>query len=520
VPVVPPAARSGRRNHFIAPSTQSMVVALQGHVLLTADLAANSPTCTLAANRSRRCTARATAPSGDRTFKITTYDGPHGTGNVLSQGDVTATLVANHAVQLDISLNGKPAQIALSIESPYPPAGRPATTAVIVSLLDADGNTILGNYSNSVTLTDGDTSGATHLTATNLSSSSARAGLSYNGGTLASAMISANAPGVATARAVLAPSPTTIAQYLAPPLITPNGPRPVGVSDLCVGPDGNIWATGASSGAIEKVTPQGKYTTYPLIGTEPLGISVGSDGNLWFAEMQAAKIGRITTGGRISGYAIPTPAGGTLDPTWTATGPDGRTWFVAQGIKTPSIVGAIRPPGRMSIYRLPSASNPQEIVAGPDGNLWISDGGLNAILVMSTAGRLVGVHKLPTPNAAPWGITVGPDKNIWIAEFQANLIGRMTTSGALKEFPSPTPFSGPLNVTSGPDGNVWFTETGGGFWDFAGKVGYVTPNGSTIRDFPGGSLREHVHDLAFDSKGHLWYSKFAFGSSALDELVY
>lgn len=97
---------------------------------------------------------------------------------------------------------------------------------------------------------------------------------------------------------------------------------------------------------------------------------------------------------------------------------------------------------------------------------------------------------------------------MWFAEFGANNVGRLTLSGR-------------INVAAGPDGNVWFTETGGGFWDFAGKIGYVTTDGSLIRDFPSTKyLTAHVHDLAFDSKGILWYTKFAFTFSALDKLVY
>ena len=104
-----------------------------------------------------------------------------------------------------------------------------------------------------------------------------------------------------------------------------------------------------------------------------------------------------------------------------------------------------------------------QMISGPDGNLWTTDQGLNAILVVSTTGKVLAVHHLATAVAYPYGITVGPDKNIWFTELSANQVGRMTTGGALKEFAVPTPFSDVQEITAGPDGNVWFTEAGGGF---------------------------------------------------------
>lgn len=414
---------------------------------------------------------------------------------------------------------GTVARIALAVHAAYPPAGKPATTPVQVQELDANGIPISGTYANPITLADTDTSGATKLSTTSVTSSSTRVTLAYDGSPLSLARITATVSGVPKVTAAFAPSPTTVAQYVAPSLQTHHGPLPVGVSDLCLGPDGNVWATGASSGAIEKIDSSGHYTTYPLLGTQPLGISVGSDGNLWFAEASAGKIGRITTSGAIKQFTIPAPKGGQSQPSWTAPGPDKRTWFVDQGIGTTGI-GAIDMSGKMVKYALPRKAFPQSIVAGPDGNMWITDPGLNAVDVMSTSGKLRAIHRLPTKGAAPWGITVGPDKNVWFAEFGSNLIGRMTPSGKVKEFTVPSAFAGPLYVAAGPDGNVWFTETGGGFWNFSGKIGYVTTNGRTIRDFPSFNPVAHVHDLTFDAKGNLWYSKFDLTFSSLGKLVY
>jgi streptogramin lyase len=513
-----PSIARVRRPRYISPSTQSVAIDLGKTQILTLDVAAGSSACVNAAKGERRCSGRAHVPAGTQTFAVTAYDGTNATGNVLESGNITTKLSAGQTQQVGVSLTGKPTSLAVSLAAAYPLAGTAATTAVVVALLDADGNTIVGSYGTQVQVSDSDTSGATKLSTQSITTSATPVTLTYDGSSLSSATISAKVRGLATATATFAPSPTTVAQYPAPLLKTVNGSIQVGFGNLCLGPDGNMWVTGTSLGAIVKTSPDGHFTTYPLLGAAPVGISVGPDNDLWFAESTVGKIGKITVSGKITSYAIPVPKGGNSEPSWTTPGSDGREWFTDPGLE---LVGAITPSGKMTTYSLPPNSGPQTIVSGPDKNLWITDGSANAILVVSTSGKLLATHKLPTADSAPAGITVGPDKNIWFAEYGANRIGRMTLSGKLKEFTVPTALGGPYNVAAGPDGNVWFTEMGQGFWDLTGKIGYVSTDGSIIRDFPTISPFSHVSALAFDAKNNLWYTKFYPPFySALDKLVY
>jgi streptogramin lyase len=518
------AAANGRlssvhRSHYISPSTQSILITLGGTKLLTANVAAGSKACKTADGKSRTCLARTTAPAGAQTFVVTAYDGAGGTGNVLATGNVPATLQPGGAQRVHVSLTGKPSSIALSLSPAYPLAGKPSTSSVIVSALDADGNTILGAYASNVKLSDLDPTGATKLSVSSVADSSTGVKLSYDGSSVYHAVVSAAAAGLGKATAIFAPAPTNVAQYVAPWLHTKNGLFPMGLSDVCLGPDGNMWITGASSGSIEKVDESGKFIgTYPVLGSGPVGIAVGADKNLWFAESQAAKIGKITTSGKVTEYPLPLPSDGFLQLNDSAPGPDGNIWYVYVESNS-AAAGKITPAGKITTYPLPANSGPQSITAGPDGNLWITDGGLNAILVMSTSGKLVANHPVPTASAAPWGITVGPDKNIWFTEYGANQIGRMTPSGEVKEIQVPSANAGPLYITPGPDGNVWFTETGGGFWNYGGRVGYVSTDMSTIREFAG-TTSTHVHNLAFDANRNLWYTSFALSFSNVSKLTY
>src|SRR5436309_16032742 len=81
---------------------------------------------------------------------------------------------------------------------------------------------------------------------------------------------------------------------------------------------------------------------------------------------------------------------------------------------------------------------------------------------VSTPTRLAGVTEFQAGiSGSPFGITAGPDGNLWFTEgsaFVVNRIGRLTTSGTLTEFSSGiSGASFVARITRGPDGNLWFT---------------------------------------------------------------
>jgi virginiamycin B lyase len=102
-------------------------------------------------------------------------------------------------------------------------------------------------------------------------------------------------------------------------------------------------------------------------------------------------------------------------------------------------------------------SYPQGIAAGPDGALWFTEIGANAIGRITTAGS-VAAYPLPNADSQPAGITAGPDGALWFVEQYGNRIGRITTAGVITEYAVPTAASYPMGIAAGPDGALWFTE--------------------------------------------------------------
>ena len=93
--------------------------------------------------------------------------------------------------------------------------------------------------------------------------------------------------------------------------------------------------------------------------------------------------------------------------------------------------------------RSTEGSSFQDITAGPDGALWITDYYDSQIVRMTTDG----VFSTFSLKTEPLGITVGRDKALWFTEYSA--IGRITTKGSVTIYPA-----GDLDndITAGPDG--------------------------------------------------------------------
>jgi streptogramin lyase len=151
-------------------------------------------------------------------------------------------------------------------------------------------------------------------------------------------------------------------------------------------------------------------------------------------------------------------------------GPDGNLWFTEGFVNK---IGRITPAGVITEFPIPTETfyGPFSIAAGTDGALWFTEKNLGESKIgrITTAGV---VTEFPIPNPtgyyAPANIAAGSDGNLWFTEsfIQDPLpgvryrIGRITTAGVITEFTLPTVDTYPQGITAGPDGNIWFTEYG------------------------------------------------------------
>ena len=107
------------------------------------------------------CTFRIGLRTGRQTLVINTYDGTGGTGHLLSQGRVTQLIRPGLNV-IPVTLDGVVASIVVALQGASPPAGAAVSVPLTVMGEDADGNVIVGagSFTNPITLSSSDTSGA------------------------------------------------------------------------------------------------------------------------------------------------------------------------------------------------------------------------------------------------------------------------------------------------------------------------------------------------------------------------
>jgi virginiamycin B lyase len=155
-------------------------------------------------------------------------------------------------------------------------------------------------------------------------------------------------------------------------------------------------------------------------------------------------------------------------------GPDGNVWFTETGSQ---IIGRISPTGIVKEFPVPTTiGQPVGITGGPGGNLWFTGG--SKIASISSTGNIT---EFPTGIVVGF-IAAGPDGNFWVTSSvpegpESNKIGRISPSGSITVFSAQTANCETFTITSGPDGNAWFTELKGN------KIGRVSSDGS-ITEFP------------------------------------
>jgi len=504
------------------------------------------------------CTIVVTVPVATAVvLQLTALDA---SGNLLGSsliGPINTTL--STIPTQNLSLGGVPASLVFSRAGLS--AGDSGATQMIpftVSALDADGNTIVqpaGDYPSPIALTiTGDTNGALSLSATSFASPGPTDGENAATLTYTSSIPITTATITATSGSVTASVP------FAPIVFTPTSLNLAvgGSSTVTVSEAGYSGAFSAPSGSPllsftcspSNCTPAsaGASVTFtasvlentPTSSTFPITDSYGGTAEVAFT------LSSTTAGGQAVGpqytidkYPVPEPSGAAPELYGVAVGSDGQSlWAVDDGnftldvIASPSACSASCGVANLSVSPTSpfgSATNPQTIAAGSDGNLYVGDVGgtrfgqgdsgalfaltgcsASSVTCSSVNAQSFGGITVP----APGPLLNGSDGNLYVGSQNDNGFPSLYNFGAPITL-SPVigccslSFDGPAifpadDATSGSStingltidssgATLWFTDSG------TGNIGYYTlpcTNQCVAYELPSGVGPGQVGDTA------------------------
>jgi virginiamycin B lyase len=240
-------------------------------------------------------------------------------------------------------------------------------------------------------------------------------------------------------------------------------------TNVCSGPDGNLWVADYYAG-VWKVNTAGVATKYTLTGATPYDICVGPDGNLWVSDRTFGTGGvwKVTTAGVATHYNLGFRAYGIC------AGPDGNLWVCDY---YDAAVWKVTPAGVGTKYSLPnvtawipsngSAAYPHDICVGADGNLWAADAG-SGVWVITTSGAYNFVPLVTSGRTNSFaGIALGADGNIWVGQYKTAYtpgIWKVTPSLVATSYSPYVSGGDPAGMALGRDGNLWLSDGLGYAW--------------------------------------------------------
>ena len=205
----------------------------------------------------------------------------------------------------------------------------------------------------------------------------------------------------------------------------------------------------------------------------------------------------------------PIPRGLGAHDVWADPAPGGPVYFSAQA---GGRLGILEPrTGKVRTVPLGPGSAPHGVIVGPDGKVWLTDGGQNAIVRVDPKTHAVKVWPLPGGEAnLPGGYanlnTAAFDGRgvLWFTG-QSGIYGRLDPrSGEMKVFDAPKG-PGPYGIQKTADGTVYYASLAGSY------VGRIDPATGRAAVLEPPTRDQGARRVWGDSKGNLWVAEWNSG---------
>jgi virginiamycin B lyase len=146
------------------------------------------------------------------------------------------------------------------------------------------------------------------------------------------------------------------------------------------------------------------------------------------------------------------------------------------------------------------------VIVGADGDAWVTDGGLNAIVRVDGATDAVEVFPLPSDRANANLNTAAFDGNgrLWFTG-QNGVYGVLDpTTEEMTVFDSPRG-RGPYGIATAPNGEVYYASLAGSY------LGAIDPETGAVTELDPPTRGAGVRRVWFDSAGDAWISEWNSG---------
>jgi streptogramin lyase len=242
------------------------------------------------------------------------------------------------------------------------------------------------------------------------------------------------------------------------------------------------WAN-ADGGQMIGFNPNGSPVPLPAIvkafSFDARDMTADSSGNLWIADHGGSEIVQAaidpTNLGKSTGnlFTVPTSFSSTKPEAIAFVG--GKAWFSTDSGQLGSVTAGSTANDTSNPYAASVNGNGHTLTAGSDGSLWAVSGGQTGVggsaiaKIDPASGNVVATYSSGLPTTPQISaIAGGPDGDIWFTESGANAIGQVDIStGAITSYPLPAGFQLPAVgndvIASGPSssGTVFFAAQAG-----------------------------------------------------------
>jgi Streptogramin lyase len=274
----------------------------------------------------------------------------------------------------------------------------------------------------------------------------------------------------------------------------PRGARP---HDVAPAPDGKVWYTAQSQGALGILDPaSGQVRQVPLgEGSAPHGVIPGPDGAAWITDGGQNAIVRFDPRTeKVDVWKLPDSAG-RANLNTAAFDRSGLLWFTGQN----GVYGRLDPKsGAVLVRKAPRGTGPYGITATPDGAVYYASLAGNHIARIDPATADATVIEPPTKDQGSRRIWSDSKGNLWVSEWNVGQLSRYTpASNQWKTWPLPGQNPAAYAVYVDDQDMVWVSDWG------SNAVLRFDPKSEQFTPFPNSAPYADVRQL-LGRPGELW----------------